>query len=157
MKILKAFFLLTLLLSGCNNGNFSPRLKQNNNSNEQVNNNQNGFLLELGKIRKETEILGSKLREIQEGLLNLNAAVSRNENSGVQILQGDGALIFIFSLCVLVIVFYYKNKNSQEVSKVLAKKIVDLNNPEIITSLVDELSIKNKEKEFVTILKKLNG
>jgi hypothetical protein len=156
MKFLKTFFLFTLLLSGCNNGNFSPRLKQNNNSNEQVNNNQNGFLLELGKIRKETEILGSKLREIQEGLLNLNAAVSRNENSGVQILQGDGALIFIFSLCVLVIVFYYKNKNSQEVSKVLVKKIVDLNNPEIMTSLVDELSTKNKEKEFVTILKKLN-
>jgi hypothetical protein len=156
MKFLKTFFLFTLLLSGCNNGNFSPRLKQNNNSNEQVNNNQNGFLLELGKIRKETEILGSKLREIQEGLLNLNAAVSRNENSGVQILQGDGALIFIFSLCVLVVVFYYKNKNSQEVSKVLVKKIVDLNNPEIITSLVDEFSTKNKEKEFVTILKKLN-
>lgn len=155
MKFLKAFFLFVLLLSGCNNGNFSPRLKQNNNSNEQVNNNQNGFLLELGKIRKETEILGSKLKEIQEGLVNINSAISKNENSGVQILQGDGALIFIFSLCVLVIVFYYKNKNSQEVSKVLVKKLVDLNNPEIITSLVDELSSKNKEKEFVTILKKL--
>jgi hypothetical protein len=156
MKLFKIFFVSLILLSGCNNGNFSPRLKQNNNSNEQVNNNQNGFLLELGKIRKETEILSSKLREIQEGLVNLNATVSRNENSGVQILQGDGALIFIFSLCVLVIVFYYKNKNSQELSKVLTKKIVDLKDEELIKSVVGELSIKNKEKEFISILKKLD-
>jgi hypothetical protein len=156
MKYLNFFLISTLFVSGCANGNFSPRLRQNNNSNEQVNNNQNGFLLELGKIRKETEILGSKLKEIQEGLVNLNAAISKNDNSGVQILQGDGALIFIFSLCVLLIVFYYKNKNSQEISKVLTKKMINLKNPKIIESVIDELSSKNKEKGFISILKKLD-
>ena len=86
MKKSFLFLFLVLFFSGCNNGNFSPRLKQNN-SNGEISNNQNGFMLELGKIKKETEILGSKLREIQEGLINLNTAVSRNENTGIQILQ----------------------------------------------------------------------
>jgi hypothetical protein len=40
-------------------------------------------------------------------MLNLNAAVSRNENSGVQILQGDGALILVFGLGVVGMLLYY--------------------------------------------------
>jgi hypothetical protein len=147
---------LVVFFSGCNNGNFSPRLKQNNsNSSGEISNNQNGFMLELGKIKKETEILGSKLREIQEGLVNLNAAVSRNENTGVQILQGDGSLILVFALSVVALLFYYKSKNSQEVAKILTQKIVDAQDTQLMNSVVKELSEKKKDKEFLSVLRKI--
>jgi len=112
-------------------------------------------MLELGKIKKETEILGSKLREIQEGLVNLNAAVSRNENTGVQILQGDGSLILVFALSVVALLFYYKSKNSQEVAKILTQKIVDAQDTQLMNSVVKELSEKKKDKEFLSVLRKI--
>lgn len=155
-NFLKFAVLFCLVFSGCASGNFSPRLRQNNGPNSEATNNQDGFLLELGKIKKETEILGSKLREIQDGLINLNSAISRNENTGIQILQGDGSLIFVFSLCVVVLVFYYKTKNSQEVSKILTKKIIETNDPELVNSVVKELSVNKKDKEFISVLKKLS-
>lgn len=154
MKKSFLFLFLVLFFSGCNNGNFSPRLKQNN-SNGEISNNQNGFMLELGKIKKETEILGSKLREIQEGLINLNTAVSRNENTGIQILQGDGSLILVFAVSVVALLFYYKNKNSQEVAKILTKKIIDTQDPNLVDSVVRELSDNKKDKEFLSVLRNI--
>lgn len=154
MKKSFLFLFLVLFFSGCNNGNFSPRLKQNN-SNGEISNNQNGFMLELGKIKKETEILGSKLREIQEGLINLNTAVSRNENTGIQILQGDGSLILVFAVSVVALLFYYKNKNSQEVAKILTKKIIDTQDPNLVDSVVRELSENKKDKEFLSVLRNI--
>jgi hypothetical protein len=153
-KSLICLFFLVLFVSGCNNGNFSPRLKQNN-TNGEISNNQNGFMLELGKIKKDTEILSSKLREIQEGLVNINAAVSRNENTGVQILQGDGSLILVFALSVVAFLFYYKNKNSQEVAKILTKKIIDTQDMQLMSSVVEELSDKKKDAEFLSVLRRL--
>jgi hypothetical protein len=154
MKKSFLFLFLVLFFSGCNNGNFSPRLKQNN-SNGEISNNQNGFMLELGKIKKETEILGSKLREIQEGLINLNTAVSRNENTGIQILQGDGSLILVFAVSVVALLFYYKSKNSQEVAKILTKKIIDTQDPNFVDSVVRELSENKKDKEFLSVLRNI--
>lgn len=154
MKKSFLFLFLVLFFSGCNNGNFSPRLKQNN-SNGEISNNQNGFMLELGKIKKETEILGSKLREIQEGLINLNTAVSRNENTGIQILQGDGSLILVFAVSVVALLFYYKSKNSQEVAKILTKKIINTQDPNFVDSVVRELSENKKDKEFLSVLRNI--
>lgn len=153
-KSLISLFFLVLFFSGCNNGNFSPRLKQNN-TNGEVSNNQNGFMLELGKIKKDTEILGSKLKDIQEGLVNLNSTISRNENTGVQILQGDGSLILVFGLSVVAFLFYYKNKNSQEVAKILTRKIINTQDMKLMSSVVDELSEKKKDAEFLSVLRKL--
>lgn len=150
------FIIISIILFSTGCGNFNPRLNQRNvNPNGDLNNNQQGIMIELGKIRKETEILSSNLREIQEGLINLNLAVSRNENSGVQILQGDGSLIMIFGLGVLLIVFYFKNRNNQEAVKILAKKIIDFDNNNLTNSVVEEFSNKNKDKQLIKILKSI--
>lgn len=152
----KALILLCLFLTGCASGNFSPRLRQNNDvPNGDVKNNQSGVMVELGNLKKQTEILQSKLKEVQDGLINLNAAVSRNENTGIQILQGDGALFLVFSSIVVAFLFYSKSKKSQEVAKILTQKIVEFNNPELTGLVVDEFSKKQKS-EFLKILKKLN-
>lgn len=154
MKKVILSLVCVLTISGC--ANFNPRINQRNPSpNGDLNNNQQGIMVELGKIRKETEILSSNLKEIQEGLINLNTAVSRNENNGVQILQGDGSLILIFSLGVLFIVFYFKNKNNQEAVKILTKKIMEFNSNELTASIVEEFSSQNKSKQLIKILKSI--
>lgn len=150
----KILLLTTIFFVGC--ANFTPRLNQRNvNPNGDLNNNQQGIMLELGKIKKDTEILSSKLREIQEGLINLNASISKNENNGVQILQGDGSLILIFGLGVLVVVFYFKNKNNQESVKILTSKIMEFNNNNLTNSVIKEFSNKNKNTQLLKILKSI--
>jgi len=134
--VLMCFFLV--LFSGC--GNLSPRNKQNiKNPNGDVQNNQQGFLLELGKMKQEVDIIGSRLKEVQEGLININAAVSRNENSGIQILQGDGALFLVFSCVALVFIFYYKNRENEKLLKTVTNKIAEINDENLTNKVIDSV------------------
>jgi predicted PurR-regulated permease PerM len=134
--VLTCFFLI--LFSGC--GNLSPRNKQNiNNPNGDVQNNQQGFLLEVGKLKQEVDIIGSRLKEVQEGLININAALSRNENSGIQILQGDGALFLVFSCVALVFIFYYKNRENEKLLKTVTNKIAEINDENLTNKVIDSV------------------
>lgn len=131
----KIFFLsFLILLSGCQN--FSPKMQPNISNPggkiEEISNNQNGIMAEIGKIRQETQLLNSQLKEVQNGLLNLNLAVSRNENSGVQILQGDGALIFVYSLAVMgMLLFWYRDRaiKGEKTAEIIACEITRINDP----------------------------
>jgi hypothetical protein len=143
--ILTSFLVLSIV--GC--ANFSPRKRLNINNNGElgdVQNNQQGFLLELGKLRQDVNMIGSKLREVQEGLININSAVSRNENSGVQILQGDGSLFLIFSCSVLVFIFYYKNRENEKLLKTLTNKIVEIGDEKLTNSIVDSVEPTQAKK-----------
>lgn len=145
-------FIAILSIAGC--ANFSPRNRQNINNNQgEIKNNQQGFMLELGKLKQDTEILNSKLKEIQQGLININSAISRNENNGVQILQGDGALILVFSLSVLCFIFFTKNKQNEKTLKMLTNKIVEQNNDSLTNSIVEEMIKNNQGEKLVKMLK----
>lgn len=100
---------LCLLGTGC--AKINPRLDNKidnqNGKIDEIKNNQNGVMLDLLHLKQSAEIRDSQLKEVQNGMLNLNAAVSRNENSGVQILQGDGALVMVFALGVVGMLLYY--------------------------------------------------
>ena len=102
MQKILAIICLFVMLSGCADisPRYNPKIENENGKIDEIRNNQNGIMAEIGKLKQSAEIQNSQLKEVQNGLLNFNAAVSKNENSGVQILQGDGALIMIFSLIV---------------------------------------------------------
>jgi hypothetical protein len=136
---MKRIFVILLIalstgLNGC--ANFQPRNNSPiNNSNgkiDEIRNNQNGVMAEIGKLKQSAEIQSSQLKEVQNGLLNLNASLSRNENNGVQILQGDGALILVFSLAVIgMLLYWYRDraiKNEKSV-EIMAKEIAYFNDP----------------------------
>lgn len=135
-KILKV---LTILLAfgvlGCANGNFSPRndpnIENQNGKIDEIRNNQNGVMAEIGKLKQSAEIQNSKLKEVQNGMVNLNTAISRNENSGVQILQGDGSLMFIFSIIVIGMLLHYRNRavKNEKAVEIMAREIVRFNDP----------------------------
>jgi hypothetical protein len=67
-----------------------------------------------------------------------------NDNSGVQILQGDGALIMVYSLCVIamLLIYYYRTKlvKSEKTAEIFAQQIalhnsVDLNDKVFMAAL----------------------
>jgi len=101
--------LFVLLLPGCANFNprNTPKIDNNQGQIEELKTNQNGIMAEIGKVRQDSTIQNSQLKEVQQGLLNVNNAISRNENSGVQILQGDGALVLIFGIAVIGMLLYH--------------------------------------------------
>ena len=147
--------LVILSISGC--ATVSPRNKQNINNEKgeigDIRNNQQGFMLELGKMKQDVQMIGSKLKEVQEGLVNLNACVSRNDNTGVQILQGDGSLFLVFSCAVLAFIFYYKNRKNEETLKTLTDKIVEINDENLTNSIVDGIVEKDQAKKILKMLK----
>ena len=114
-QILFAMLALIPLTVGCNNlsprDNLSPRLDQNlNNENARINgleNNMNSLKLELGRISNELSFTNSNVREMQQGWVNIQGQLSRNENSGIQVLQGDGALFLVFATVTLGMLFYF--------------------------------------------------
>lgn len=153
---------LAIAVSGC--ANFSPRnqprIENQEGKIEDIRNNQNGVMAEIGKLRQEVAIQNSKLKEIQNGLLNINAAVSRNENTGVQIIQGDGALIFVFAIIVIaMILFWYRHRavKSEKTCEVMAREIAKFNDPALNENVLRGAAQNNNATEVYTLLKKFLG
>lgn len=123
---------------------------------EDIRSNQNGIMAEIGKLKQDAQVLDSQLKEIQNGLINLNAAISRNENNGIQILQGDGALIFVFSLITLGMILFYRNKavESEKNLSILAKEIAKINDPEINDNVLKMAIGEGTGRSMLKILKK---
>lgn len=115
MKRTFAYIIAALLLglSGCARisprDNFNPKLDQQiNNQNgriDSIENNQNAIRAEIDRM----------------ALIN-----KENHNSGVQILQGDGAYIAVFGLVTIGIVCYYFYRvaeNYRKTAEILATEI----------------------------------
>ena len=155
-----------LFLSGC--GNLSPRLNpdiQNQDGViEELKNNQNGIIAEIGKLKQQSQIHSEKLDNFQQGLFNLNAKLSSNENSGIQILQGDGALLLVFGIATvfIIMVFYYKSKSdkNEQTADILAQSIVAYDDIGLENDIFTKAMNSNVEKEVYNLItdnqKKMN-
>lgn len=158
MKYLFPLILLGIfILPGC--GNFSPRGEIDN----RIDNNegeigslqqelkelQNSINAEIGNIRTNAE----KIENLQTGLLNFN-----KENSGIQILQGDGPLVVVFALGVifLMLAFYYreKNKKNEKIAELLAEEVVRENNADLEDEVFRAAIHAGVEKEVLKVISK---
>ena len=74
-----------------------------------------------------------------------------------QVLQGDGALFLVFSCFALVLIFYYKNKNTEEVAKIMAEKIIESGDENLQKSIVEAAVKNNKEENILKILKNVKS
>lgn len=161
---MKRIFVILLIaslvgLNGC--ANFRPRNNSPiNNSNGQIDeirNNQNGVMAEIGKLKQSAEIQNSQLKEVQNGLFNLNTSLSRNENNGVQILQGDGALIFVFSLAVIgMLLFWYRDRaiKNEKSAEIMAKEIAYFNDPVLNDNVLRAAMHTESESQVYKMLTK---
>lgn len=147
-----------VFILGCANFNprNNPKIQNQNGKIEDIKNNQNGIMAELGQVRQELSAQNSRLKEIQSGLVNINAAVSRNENTGIQIIQGDGALIFIFSIVVIgMFLFYYRDRaiKSEKTNQIMAREIARFNSPKLEADILSASADENRSKEIYDLIK----
>ena len=125
-----------ILLSGCS-GNLSPlsprmnqKLNNQNGKIDELKTNQDSVAAEIGKLRNDTQVTADKINSFQQqqGMLN-------KENSGVQIFQGDGALIAVIVLAALgmFLIFYYRSEalKAKQVNNILSHQIVQANDPDL--------------------------
>lgn len=147
------FIVLLVVITGCQN--FSPRSQPNienpGGQIDEINSNQNGIMAEIGKLKQEAQLLNSQLKEVQNGLVNLNMAISRNENSGVQILQGDGSLIMIYSLAIMgMLLYWYRDRavKGEKTAEILAAEVAKLNDPFINDNILRN-AMENKCEQHV--------
>jgi len=158
MKNIFLTMILCVSTLGC--ANFNPRMQNRidnqNGEIDEIKNNQNGIILELGKLRQDAEIQNSKLREFQQGMFNLNAAGIRNENKGVQILQGDGPLVVIFALGTVALILYYKRKSdkNEKIANSMAAEVMRLNNQELNDNILRSAMHSDFESDMYRMMQK---
>ena len=157
--LLLAILSISVISVGCANFNprNQPRIDRNSGRVEDMQSNQNGVMAELGRIRQEMSNTNSKLKEIQTGMVNLNTAVSRNDNTGIQIIQGDGALIFIFSIIVLgMFLYWYRDRaiKSEKTTEMMAKEIARYNDPVLNEQVLRAAVDNDRGREVYTLIKK---
>lgn len=125
-KTILVLLLLLPIFSGCNFSPLSPEQNiENSGKIDDLVSNQNGILAQLEALKQQNEIQARDIANFQQGLINLKG----NENSGVQVLQGDGPLVVIFALLTIamILIYHYRTRaiKSEKTSEILAQQIVN--------------------------------
>jgi TolA-binding protein len=148
--ILATLIFTTLAFSGCARIDpLSPNLRQElqnqNGKIEELKNNQNGLMLELGKIRNQNEMNAKEIQDAQQGLLNIKGM----QNSGIQFFSGDGGLIVFLGLVMMSFLFIYHYRTravkSEKTAEVLAQQITLRDDPDLEDNVF--LSVLNTDLE----------
>ena len=137
MKTLKLFLasLLILTIIGCARIDpFSPKNKQaiqNQGTIEELKTNQNSMVADMLKLRQDQTIVARDMDKVVTGIGN-------KQNTGVQLFQGDGALLAIVTLAGMLIaagVFasYFKTQavKNEKTANILATEIALQNDQEL--------------------------
>lgn len=148
-KLLLFAFCLSFFSIGCAEiSPLSPQLDQKiDNQDGQIDdirNNQNGFMAEIMKLRTEQEIMAKEIGNLQQGLIN-----NSNQNSGIQILQGDGGLIMIFAVVIIgmLLLYHYRSKfkESEKAANIIAQQVANYNDIDLENEIF--LAAMNSEVE----------
>lgn len=157
--ILLVLFALALAGGGC--AKINPRLDQKlDNQNGQIDsikNNQNGFISEIGNLRQQQQLQNSQLKDVQDGYLNMKNQMFTRENSGVQILQGDGPLTMIFGLGVVgLILWHYRAaaKTSEKAADIMAQQIAQADDPALHERVFRSAMYSDAESHVYKLLMK---
>lgn len=154
-KFIKYLIILTLLFSstGCNVSPFSPKSRIQARDVEDLKNNTNGIIAEIGKLRQDNQNINSKLNDVQQGFINNKF----NENRGVQIFQGDGALILLFGIGVVAMLLIYMYKELNKATKtnhILADSIKEYNSRNLNISIAKAASYTDVADHVKSLLSK---
>lgn len=136
-KILTVIALISLSF-GCGNRDnlspFSPRAKLKHEVQNQggkigeLETLNNAIKTDVGQLKSQAEVHARDIQAMQQGTGN-------KTNSGVQILQGDGAMIVLMVLAALgmFLVFFYRTKalKNQKTAEILAQQIGYYNNSDL--------------------------
>lgn len=149
------------LTAGC--GNLSPRLdpkldQQLDNTNgkiDEIKNNQNGVMAEIGTLKQQAEIQNSKLDRVQHGLANFQ---QNYDNHGVQILSGNGGLIVGLTaiLCLCIVIMHYRREArlQAKTAEMMAQRISEMDDPDLTEAVYSAAMYTDCEANVLKIMKK---
>lgn len=157
--LLMSFVILAIAISGCANGNLSPKFSQQlDNQNGKIGDIesvQNGIKADLNGIKQQAEIQNSKIDKVQSGLFNLQ---NNNAVNGIQILSGPGGLIVgtIGMVILGFVVLSYRKKaiENGKTADMLAEHIVKNDNPELEAQVFTAAMHSDVKKNVYDIIKK---
>ncbi len=140
---------ICLFVSGCRFSPFSPELRNRidnqNGKIEDIKNNQNGLMLELGKLRQDAQITAEEIKNFQQGIVNLKG----QENNGIQIFSGDVGFITVIGMITIsiILIYHYRKKaaHAEKTANILAQQITAFNSEELSNNVF--LSALNTEVE----------
>lgn len=143
--------------SGC--GNLSPRQDQKIDNKDghidEIKNNQNGIMSELGTLKNQSDIQNSKLDKVQQGMINMQ---STNENSGVQVLSGPGGILvtMVGFACLTVLLLHYRSqaKIHKISANILAERMVHMGDPALEDSVFQAAMHTAAEENILDLVKK---
>jgi hypothetical protein len=143
---------LCLFVTGCGNDLLSPRSDPRiDNQEGRIDNLENN----VGTIRTEIGRLGQhaeSMEKVQQGFLNAQLDAS-SSNTGIQILQGGGALFMMFCLLALAMLLYYlytEGKRHKQAAKIMADKI---KGTELEESVAAAALYTDAEKEVYNLIR----
>lgn len=143
--------------SGC--GNLSPRQDQKIDNTDgkidEIKNNQNGIMAEIGTLKNQSDIQNSKLDKVQQGMVNLQSV---NENSGIQIFSGPGGLMVavICLVCATILILHYRSQSKiqEKTANILAERIVSKDDPHLEDAVFQAAMYTNVEENVLNLMKK---
>lgn len=167
-RLLSVITALALVLgTGCAkiNPRLDPKLDQKidnqNGKIRDIENFQNGIKSDINGIKQNAEISNSKLDHVQNGIANLNTQVSQtnqNQNSGLQILSGNGGLLVgLFGMGIMFFVLMGYRRTAQmneKIADILAQKLVTQGNPELQEEVFKAAMYTEVEKPMLHLVKK---
>lgn len=126
-----------LFLAGC--GNLSPR----DNLSPRIDNKG-----QIDRVEQNQQLLRAEF----EKFLN-----RENNNSGVQILQGDGGLVLVFGLVTIFLILYYFYRTAESYRKtaeILAEQISRADNPDLEEQVKKAAEYTDHEKRIIELLRR---
>lgn len=157
MKQIILMMCMLVAFSGCQriSPRFKPKIDNENGKIDEIKNNQNGIMGEIGTLKNQAEIQNSKLNEVQQGVTNLQA---NNENSGIQILSGSGGMAVgaMLIICSTIIILHYRNQAilSEKTANILTERIVNMKNPELEDAVFQAAMYTNVEEKVLNLVNK---
>ncbi len=146
-------------LVGC--AKINPRLDEKidnqNGKIDSIKNNQNGIQADVGNLKKQQEIQGSQLKDVQDGYVNVKNQMFNRENSGVQILSGDGVLFMIFGLGLFgLMLWHYRSmaKRNEQAANIMAQQIAAADNEELDDKVFRAAMHTTAEKDVYHLIMK---
>ena len=160
MKKLLICLMLILPILGCQ-GNLSPLSPNNKNKIanqqgkiEEMKTNQDAIAAEIGKLRQDQQITARDMDKVQTGIAN-------KQNTGVQIFQGDGAMMAIIVLvgivmAAVVFIVHYRSEATKngKTAEIMAMQIARFNNLKLEDNIFAAAMNTEVEKDVYHLLTK---
>lgn len=110
------------------------------------------------RLEQKIDNANGKIERIESNLNTMKFNIEQHyQNSGVQILQGEGGLLLVFGIVTILfatLYFYLKSVKNDKIAKILSEQIKSSNDPNLEENVLKAALYTNVEKDVFHLLYK---